>query len=632
MSMFRFWNSENRGSDKTVEGNPLVANCENTTHTTTSNVPELLTPISPRKRRLSFVDAASSYSRVKRAKTEEEHHGGLPSPTSACADSEESSSMLRGRSSSTSGLDLERAREVIQYQFGLEILLKHDELRLINQELAKCQVALEQLRRCHLIPYPVQCPTPSQMLEISSGKGPALQSKPGQPVPKWAPPFGVVEGPYARHYAKWLIPDPMFDGIQPEAPGLTETGRARNTTEGRATRNSVSDAGGLGKQRPARGNAGQRLHALSSGYPAPKDKHSPCILKRSDGITVKLVCRDCHRWDFSSTQGFINHCRIAHKRDYKSHEEAAVHAGHPIEVDESGAIVPDSIKTPAPAPVAAGASAPAGLVHPFARKGSVSDEETYKALHSRLTASLDLFYAGKLPNVNSIPGVQKPSRRRASRSTGLVKSSDAPYLSQLMQKKKLSGNLKQEVAEAKVKVDWELLSPCEDSDVDQPVGSDNPSAPAARVPAVMRMPARAVVPPSQPPTVTTTRSVGTDSPEVPKTPMYDDDMDVEMSPNTMASSHNAPSLVSDDGEYDDSDDDGSASDSSDAMETDSVSDVAEISIAVDTDGRVRTIHRKPKSNNNAVKLKKDEERHVTFVTPSPVPTNPPSKNRRKQNV
>ncbi|KAK3994630.1 hypothetical protein QBC44DRAFT_306163 [Cladorrhinum sp. PSN332] len=644
MSMFRFWNSETRGSDTTVEGNIFVANCEDT-HTTTSKAPELLTPISPRKRRPSFVDTAS-YSRVKRAKTEEEHHGGLPSPTSACADSEESGMMLRGRSSSASGLDLDRARDVIQYQFGLEVLLKHDELRLINQELAKCQVALEQLRRCHLIPYPVQCPTPSQMLEISSGKGPALQSKSGQPVPKWAPPFGVVEGPYARHYAKWLIPDPMFDGIQPEAPGLTETGRARNTTaEGRATRNSLAEAGSLGKQRPARGNAGQRLHALSSGYPAPKDKHSPCILKRSDGITVKLVCKDCHRWDFSSTQGFINHCRIAHKRDYKSHEEAAVHCGHPIEVDQSGTIVADDNKTPAP--VAVSASAPAGLVHPLARNGSVSDQETYKALRSRLTASLDLFYAGKLPNVSSIPGVQKPSRRRAPGSSGLVKSSDAPYLSQLMQKRKLSGNLKQEVAEAKTKVDWEIFSPGEDSDIDQPTGSEGartpkiPSAPAARIPAVMRMPARAAVSPSEPPALprpssskgfgaTTARPVATRSPELPETPMYDDEMDVDLSPNTMTS-HNAPSLVSDDSEYDDSND-GSASDSSDAMEADSVSDVAEISIAEDTDGRVRTIHRKPNSSNNAVKLKKDEDRHVTFVTPSPVPTNPPSKNKRKQNV
>ena len=43
-------------------------------------------------------------------------------------------------------VDANRVRDAIESQFSLEILLKHDELRLINQELAKCQAALEQLR------------------------------------------------------------------------------------------------------------------------------------------------------------------------------------------------------------------------------------------------------------------------------------------------------------------------------------------------------------------------------------------------------------------------------------------------------------------------------------------------------
>ncbi|KAK4195943.1 hypothetical protein QBC40DRAFT_15037 [Triangularia verruculosa] len=635
--MFRFWSNDPRGSDKTVNGGPPPSTCP----VSAVNAPgasEPLTPVSPKRRRPSFVDTASCSS-AKRIKTEE-HHGGLPSPTSACADNEDTN-MLRGSSKSS---DVERAKDAIQYQFGLEILLKHDELRLIDQELAKCQVALEQLRRCHLIPYPVQCPTPSQMLEISSGKGPALQPKAGQPVPKWAPPFGVVDGPYARHYAKWLIPDPMFDGIQPEAPGLTETGRARNVTaEGRATRNSMSDASSFGKQRPARGNAGQRLNALSSGYPPVKDKHSPCTVKRSDGLTVKLVCIDCHRWDFSSTQGFINHCRIAHRRDFKSHEEAAVHCGHPIEVDDSGAVVGEETKTPAPVPAVS-----SGLIHPLARNESISEQQAYRNILSRINASLELYHAGKLPNVKSIPRARKPSKSNAAGSpAGFVSSSEAPYLSRLMQKKKLSGNLKDEVTEAKVKVDWDMLSPGEDSDIDPPSGSDRAATPnkvptpGARTPAVMRMPARSAVSPSQPPAVprpasskshaqvsATGADAETDA-DMPNTPSYDDEMDVELSPNTMAS-NNAPSLVSDDGEYDDSDD-GSVSDSSDAMEIESVSDVAEINLEEDVDVRdnaPRSIQHCRKINNTD-KMKKDENRHVTFVTPSPVPK-ASNKGRRKQ--
>ncbi|KAK3381297.1 hypothetical protein B0H63DRAFT_199369 [Podospora didyma] len=631
MSMFRFWSSDSRGSEKTVDGS--------------HQLPSPLLPV--KRRRPSSVDTDTAaflgdYLSSKRAKTEQ--NGGLPSPTSASADDDEVNNLL-GKPSTVP--DPERAKDVIQYQFGLEILLKHDELRLINQELAKCQVALEQLRRCHLIPFPVQCPTPGQMLDMSSGKGPALQPRSGQAVPKWAPPFGVVEGPYARHYAKWLIPDPVFDGLQPELQALAESGRAKNLmAEGRTTRNSMSDVASFGKQRPARGLAGQRLHALSSGYAQPKDKQAPCVLKRSDGVTVKLICIDCNRWDFSSTQGFINHCRIAHRRDFKSHEEAAVHCGHPIEVDESGAVVQsddnhNSVKTPAvPAAVAAAPIAsPASLsvfVHPLARNERITDQQAYKALLSRINASLDLYHAGKLPNVRCIPRAST-----SSQTSNFVGSSATPYLSRLLQKKKKSGNLEEQVNDAKVKVDWDLLTPEEDSDdMDQPNSLDTASPvkfspSAARTPAVMRVPARSAA--SPPPTTSLPLAASNksrvstlgmdhlpdaDSSDLPETPMYDDDMEVELGPNTVAS-NNAPSLVSDDGEYDDSDD-GSASDTSDDMETESVSDVAEVNIAGDTD--VQDVTPRPIQNE-----KKDESRHVTFVAP-PINANNNAKARRKAKV
>ncbi|KAK4126696.1 hypothetical protein N657DRAFT_565835 [Parathielavia appendiculata] len=627
MPMFRFWAADSRGSDKTAEGHhqlPVYAD------PVASDPSGLATPISPKKRRPSFVDTtACAYSSDKRIKTEQ--HGDLPSPVSASPDLEETFSLRRGNMA----FDLEAAREAIQMQFGLEILLKHDELRLINQELARCQVALEQLRRCHLIPYPAQCPTPSQMLDISSGKGPALQSNRGEPVPKWAPPFGVVEGPYARHYAKWLIPDPMFDGVQPEPRGFADTGRARNAAEGRTTRSSISDAVGPGKHRLARGTAGQRLQALFSGYPQPKDKQSPCTVKRSNGVTVKLVCIDCHRWDFSSTQGFINHCRIAHKRDYKSHEEAAIHCGHPIEVDDSGAILGDDRKAPA--------AAPSGLVHPLARSENISEQQAYRDLLSRIRASLELYKAGKLPGVSSIPGVPASSQAPSFESCQVFEgSSDVPYLSQLMRKRKLGGNLRERVKDAKIKVDLELLSAGQDSDADDATALQGGAAPAksfaatARTPAAMRMPSRATVSPSQPPAAHRAASqkshhtADLESPKLPETPMYDVEMDVDMSPNTMTS-NNAPSLVSDDGEYDDSDD-GSASDTSDVMGAESVSDVAEINIDDDSDAREDTPRpvsaRRRTSASKAVKLKKEESRHVTFVSPTPVP--PKTRGRRKK--
>jgi ADA HAT complex component 1 len=195
-------------------------------------------------------------------------------------------------------------------------------------------------------------------------------------------------------------------------------------------------------------------------------------------------------------------------------------------------------------------------------------------------------------------------------------------------------------------VDWNWPSPDVDSETDSaPATEDSatreqPLASAVRTPAAMRMPSRAAVSPSHPPAayraasnkgLRTTHGTNLESPKLPETPMYDDEMGVDLSPNTVTSNH-APSLVSDDGEYDDSDD-GSGSDTSDAMETDSVSDVAEININDEGDAREPTpppVPRRHGSTSKAAKLKKDESRHVTFVSPTPVPTNN-NKGKRKKN-
>ncbi len=544
-------------------------------------------------------------------------------------------------------------RDVIQSQFSLEILLKHNELRLVEQELSKCQVALEQLRRCHLLPYPTACPTPQQMLDISSGRGAAVRRRPGEAVPRWAPPFGVVDGPYARHYAKWLIPDPVFDGVLPEWHGIPLTAaQQRVAAEGRTTRNSTVVVD-VAKNRTVRGVAGQKLQALSSGYPQTKDKAGPCVLKRQDGKTVKLVCIDCHRENFSSTQGFINHCRIAHKRDFKSHEEAAVHSGHPIEVDE---MRPLSNGDPAPAPVerpavAAAAAAtlaiatapvvpavPSGFAHPLARP----DRETCDALLSRIDASLKMFDQGRLPGVRSIPAAAvssvvspaKPPRTATSAAAAFVASDKTPYLSRLLQGKNFGVDLGAHVDDVQMCLDFEdMLSPDDDSEEGEHGDSLPAPAVGVRTPAVSRVPVRPIVAPTKTPAAAAAmaRPAGSSKGHSPhlafalpadtsaridgSSIFEDDEMDVDMSPNT-ATSNNAPSLVSDDGEYDDSDD-GSSSEVDDS-EDESVSDVAEINIAEDeVQGHEspRGLRHHRATTGAAVKLKKEEPKHVPFVSP-----------------
>ncbi|EWZ37616.1 ADA HAT complex component 1 [Fusarium oxysporum f. sp. radicis-lycopersici 26381] len=616
--MFRFWTSESRGSDKTLPATPPIADLLKPfqspllPETKVSGSPEAQPP----KRRRPSVYGSDETSDmnvpIKRAKIDLDIIG----------DSFSASGPKPQESPTASSLD--DARDEIRHQFGLEILLKHDELRLINQELAKCQVALEQLRRCHLIPYPVNCPTPEQMLNVSAGKGPAIQSRPGEAVPRWAPPFGVVDGPYARHYAKWLIPDPSFDGIQPEWHFTPEASRARASfAEGRTTRNSFTESGTSLKARSGRGAGSQKLQSLSSGYPQPKDKAGPCILKRADGKTVKLVCLDCNRENFSSTQGFINHCRIAHKRDFKSHEEAAVQSGHPIEVTEGGVVGEEKAPTPT-MPTLTSTS-----VHPFAQP-DMTEQQAYIALRSRIADSLRLYHQGKLPGVTHIPSLHGEPRGREVQMTGSVAgASDVPFLSHLLQSRKFDGNLRELVADAKTKIalddmtSGEESEPAETSIEEMELG--DPSA--VRKPVVMRVPAKATHSPTvMAASVHSASSKGRAPPIAFKTSancgsrnanpvLSDEDLDMEdvdMSPNTMVS-NNAPSLVSDDGEYDDTDDGSSVSGTSDHLETESVSDVEEITLDDDQDSR--SLRRGSSGASGAVRLRKDDPKHVTLMTP-----------------
>ncbi|CAG8975415.1 hypothetical protein HYALB_00010362 [Hymenoscyphus albidus] len=531
-----------------------------------------------------------------------------------------------------------RIQETIETQLGLEILLKHKELRLINQELAKCQVALEQLRRCHLIPYPVSQGTSQSRMDVMNGTGPAVSQRGS--VPQWAPAFGVTDGPYSRHYSKWLIPDPSFDGEQVEWYRTSELSRAGKTIpEGRATRHSFAEGStAASKSRSQRGSTGQKLHALSNGYPQAKEKAGPCILKRADGQMVKLVCIDCKRDNFSSTQGFINHCRIAHRRDFKSHEEAAVASGQAIEVDEVGSIVGEE-KTPTVA---------TGLVHPMIRTAP-SDNNAYRALLSRIETSMNMYRQGKLPGVTSIPKVSPSAPSvKAESLNKFVPSLDTPHLSNLMKMKGFGGNLTDIVSDAKkISPEFNDSSHDEESDIESP--GQQPREMSNSHPPPMRMPARAamspvpfgrpgsskgvevharvpsgisprlshalssfnatpMVPPSRP---STHLNIHTPS-QIAMPERRDMDIDMmhgpsihDLSPNTVAS-NNAPSLVSDDGEYEDGDDVESVTSASDHG-----SDVAEISIE---DGVEKVVARAVMRKGNEG-LRKDENKHVTFVTP-----------------
>jgi ADA HAT complex component 1 len=217
--------------------------------------------------------------------------------------------------------NLDKLRAIIEAHINLEILHKHNELRLIDQELAKCQVSLEQLRRCELMPYPGST-GPSQ--DVTKGTGKSLKAPAGYTEPQYPAPYGVTDGPYARHYATWLLPDPAFDPWR--AGSGSHVGTPMTTRNNRANRTSPFDFHiPAPSARTSRTSTGNRA---DPGTPTGRD---PMIMKRqADGEWVKLRCNVCHRSNFNNIQGFLNHCRIAHHQDYKSHEAAAIACGEVV--------------------------------------------------------------------------------------------------------------------------------------------------------------------------------------------------------------------------------------------------------------------------------------------------------------
>lgn len=337
-------------------------------------------------------------------------------------------------------VQLSRLQQVIDNELNMQILLKHNELRLIEQELAKCQVALDQLRRCEVRPFPGD---DMPLGSISAGDGPALSPAPGMTRPDHPSPYGVTDGPYTSHYRQWLIRDPAFDPVS--LPVLTLAERNAQLAA-RSTRNSGARKSIAKSSFSNRAAAGIPASPDYHTPPAHKDKSAPMVLRRStDGQLVKLICNNCQRGNFSSIQGFLNHCRIAHKVDYKSHDLAAIDCGRLLDQDEVDKLPAETQNTPIPKPTHSRAtsavSTPAkNFVHPMNVVGG-----------SGPPPRLDARAVGprKVSVKNSSPLKSTPLS-----SSPFKPSAQMPHLSAQFAKYKLGGNLDQAIAAAKQKIDF----------------------------------------------------------------------------------------------------------------------------------------------------------------------------------
>lgn len=475
-------------------------------------------------------------------------------------------------------------RETIESQFNLEILLKHKELRLIDQEIAKCQAALEQLRRCQLIPYPALTSKVEDMQAVGSGSGHTFDTQATHP-----PPWGVTDGPYARHYEKWLIPDTAFDGIPAESPAPPRSaGKGVKILPERTTRGSISEKGISSSVSRSQRGSNVRLQSLPHGYPEPKEDKGPMIVKRlTDGAMVKLVCIDCRRENFNSAQGFINHCRIAHNRQYASHEAAAVNCGEVVDPSMMELSVTSSSTT-------------VGLVHPLIRSVRSKPNMPILPFPPRKNSSVQT-QASQAPVTPHRPTMFTPSER-------------TPHLSAHIARRGFEGDLEELVNEVKTKVDEGAdadSSSDEDQDHDQDhIMKDRLDSPANKPPSLStfgpvragRLPARATRSPAPLERSPSSKGIygGARKPDTlprinPEAALYTSPYaaqtpglshplrngdsahilssstspttHINLSPVTPLDSHPAPSLVSDDGDFDhthsDSESSSSASDDQD---------------------------------------------------------------------
>lgn len=533
--------------------------------------------------------------------------------------------------SHTKSINVDKLQETLEAQLSLEVLLKHNELRLIDQELAKCQVALEQLRRCSEIPYPgsqVAGLSPS----LANGTGVAVCPPGNGPVPSSPAPWGVTDGPYSRHYARWLLPDPRFDGDHINAgtpwgaassmPGATTIGAT--PFEGRSTRGTSGDYSALTKSRSQRGSAsGAKLQALANGCPPVRERAGPMIIRRkSDGVMVKLVCLDCRRDNFSSTQGFINHCRIAHNRNFASHDAAAVASGEPVEVDQAGTVVGE-VKTE----TSSGSAAAPGYVHPLVRsahaiessQSSATTPATATAAAQSAVTPRKRSESNRLPSSSMVETPRNAHIRSFSEgnrytsgtadqaSSSFLASPITPHLSSLMQHQGIGVDLGQLVDEAKATIDLEAYSSGDEND--EGSEDENPVSPPSSTDLNVgmsegrggRQPMRTVGASHQPSTSRDAhkpQSLETLTPvrpgasyissygSTPSSTLEDNvdgmDLTANLSPHTVESNQ-APSLVSDDDDDGDarSDTTGSPGPSSSEAEDDDGQDFSHIDVDYD---------------------------------------------------
>jgi ADA HAT complex component 1 len=183
----------------------------------------------------------------------------------------------------------EEIRQKLVDEVDLEILLKHREYHLVQNEIHKVMAQLETMEKLHDDPkYSVYLQSLIDMKRQVQLE--AEQQKRQQTIQQQEPTYNL------RRSSKEHEPPvhrTSYGGIRP-----------------------VVDANG----------------------------NKICVHKRSDGVIVRVDCPKCGRTDFGSAQGFLNHARLAHAIEYKSQDHAALCCGTVLPDSEQDEIGVSSVK------------------------------------------------------------------------------------------------------------------------------------------------------------------------------------------------------------------------------------------------------------------------------------------------
>ncbi|CCH43965.1 hypothetical protein BN7_3520 [Wickerhamomyces ciferrii] len=182
-------------------------------------------------------------------------------------------------------------------QIDIEILLKHREYNLVNNEISKIQTQLDTMKKLHSDPSYVKYI--ENLIDLKKNT--------------------------QKQYQSSINP---YDQSEMITRRQSNYGIRKNYGDEYDNKPNIPHRTSYGGLRPVLDSNGNKI----------------CVHKRSDGVIVKVECPNCARCDFGSAQGFLNHARLSHQVEYKSQDHAALVCGSVLPDDEQDEIGLQSVK------------------------------------------------------------------------------------------------------------------------------------------------------------------------------------------------------------------------------------------------------------------------------------------------